>query len=91
MKQARKTLKVGSSSDEFDYGTIDTNEIEIHPFQFKALPGAGRRNNEVQQGQCIDMVGLKQHRRTLLMNQNQATVEMKILTLKGSGTMTGSY
>ena len=38
MKQASKNLKVGSISEEFDYGAIETDEIE-------PLPGAGRNRN----------------------------------------------
>ena len=45
MKQASKNLKVGSISEEFDYGAIETDEIEIHPIQFEPLPGAGRNRN----------------------------------------------
>ena len=34
-----------SSSDEFDYGIVNTDEIEIQPFQFEPLPGASKRGN----------------------------------------------
>ena len=33
------------SSDEFDYGIVNTDEIEIQPFQFEPLPGASKRGN----------------------------------------------
>ena len=45
MNQESENLKVGSSSDEFDYIAIETDEIEIHPIQFEPLPGAGRNRN----------------------------------------------
>ena len=92
MKQASKNLKVGSSSDEFDHGAIETDEREILPILLELLPGAGRnRNRGAARSIHGDMVGLAQHRRTSLINQNQAKEEMKILTLKGLGALTGSY
>ena len=37
---------MSSSSDEFDYGLVNTDEIEIQPFQFEPLPGASNRGRK---------------------------------------------
>ena len=78
---ASKNLKVGSISDEFDYAAIETDEIEIRPIQFASPLVLVEIETEVQQDQCMDILGLTQHRWTSLMNQNQAKVE-KILTFE---------
>ena len=40
---SKKLEKMSSSSDEFDYGLVNTDEIEIQPFQFERLSGASKR------------------------------------------------
>ena len=37
---------MSSSSDEFDYGLVNTDEIEIQPFQFEPLPVASKRGRK---------------------------------------------
>ena len=41
--RSAKIGKMSSSSDEFDYGLVNTDEIEIQPFQFERLSGASKR------------------------------------------------
>ena len=37
---------MSSSSDEFDYGLVNTDNIEVQPFQFEPLPGASKRGRK---------------------------------------------
>ena len=44
----QKIGKMSSSSDEFDYGLVNTDEIEIQPFQFERLSCARKIEGKEQ-------------------------------------------